>query len=369
MGTDLTVDRRKGAQGSGSWCSPASTITSCDVDNLRACYDSLESPTRRPEIDGVTKAAIRKEPRKATFRISRRDWAGWDTVRETKRRSYIPKAGSAERKCRWASAIWKTRSLRHRRPSGRSNRSTRPYSRRAAMDTDREATSTKCLDESRTHDPTRERINYMWWKPISRASSIKVNHEWMVKFLRHRIGDERVIRLIIRMLKSGILEGGLTHGHRAKEPRKGSILSPLFSNVYLHYVLDLWFRHRRVKAQASVEERRYYFRFADDFLACFQYRDDAAGIPSAAGRTESKGFGLKAGGGQDAQCIEFGRFARETAQKRGGKPKEFTFLGFTHYCGKDPRRLLQGETPNQPQEAGRRSAQVHGVDDQGSPGA
>ena len=155
-----------------------------------------------------------------------------------------------------------------------------------------------------------------------------VNHEWMVKFLRHRIGDERVIRLIIRMLKSSIMEGGLVRAVEAGTPQ-GSMISPLLSNIYLHYVLDLWFSKR---ASRQSRGEAYYFRFADDFLACFQYKSDAEDFQR---RLEDRleGFGLELAK-EKTRCIEFGRYARENAYNRGEKPKEFTFLGFTHYCGK-----------------------------------
>ncbi len=156
----------------------------------------------------------------------------------------------------------------------------------------------------------------------------EVNQQWLVKFLRHRIGDERVIRLIIRMLKSGIMEEGLVRATEKGTPQ-GLILSPLLSNIYLHYVLDLWFS-RRVSRQSRGQA--YYFRFADDFLVCFQYESDAKDFQQ---RLEDRleGFGLKVAK-EKTHCIEFGRFARENANKRGEKPKEFTFLGFTYYCGK-----------------------------------
>ena len=130
------------------------------------------------------------------------------------------------------------------------------------------------------------------------------------------------------MLKGGIMEEGLVRASEKGTPQ-GSILSPLLSNIYLHYVLDLWFS-RRVKRQSRGEA--YYFRFADDFLACFQYEGDA-GLFRNRLTDRLEGFGLEVAD-EKTRCIEFGRFARAEAQGRGGKPKEFTFLGFTHYCGK-----------------------------------
>ncbi len=110
---------------------------------------------------------------------------------------------------------------------------------------------------------------------------------------------------------------------------QGSILSPLLSNIYLHHVLDLWFRHT---VQPSCCGEAYSFRFADDFIACFQCRDDARRFDEQLPEWLSR-FGL-AVAAEKTRCIEFGRFARDSAYKRGEKPKEFTFLGFTHYCGK-----------------------------------
>ena len=184
----------------------------------------------------------------------------------------------------------------------------------------------KCVDDlGRTIQ--QKKVNWVAEADI-RSFFDKVNQDWMVKFLRHRIGDERVIRLIIRMLKSGILEDGLVRATEEGTPQ-GSIISPLLSNIYLHYVLDLWFSCR-VRRQCRGEA--YYFRFADDFLACFQYEDDAMSFMQRL-KDRLEGFGLQLAE-EKTQCIEFGRFARETAKARGTKPAGFTFLGFSHYCGK-----------------------------------
>jgi len=155
-----------------------------------------------------------------------------------------------------------------------------------------------------------------------------VHHEWLLKFLRQRIGDERVRRLIYRMLKAGIMEDGLVQATEVGTPQ-GSILSPLLSNVYLHYVLDIWFQ-RRIRRHCRGEA--YLYRFADDFVAGFQYQTDADDFLESLGKRMEE-FHLELAP-EKTRHLEFGRYARENAYHRGEKPKEFTFLGMTFFCGK-----------------------------------
>src|SRR5712692_2221024 len=154
-----------------------------------------------------------------------------------------------------------------------------------------------------------------------------VNQEWLMKFLEQRIGDERVLRLIVRMLKSGIMEDGLVRASDEGVPQGGN-LSPLLSNVYLHYTLDLWFERRFKRTCRGVA---YYFRYADDFLACFQYQEDAARFRNELGQRLAQ-FHLELETSK-TRLLEFGRFAAERARRRGQRPGTFDFLGFTHYCG------------------------------------
>jgi hypothetical protein len=130
------------------------------------------------------------------------------------------------------------------------------------------------------------------------------------------------------MLKAGIMEDGLVQAAEVGTPQ-GSILSPVLSNVYLHYVLDSWFQ-RRVRRQCQGEAS--LFRFADDFVACFQYQTDAESFLERLGH-RMEGFHLELAE-EKTQRLEFGRYARANAYRRGEKPKDFEFLGMTFFCGK-----------------------------------
>jgi RNA-directed DNA polymerase len=321
VGTDLTRIGEKARK------EPGLAFTSlyhhiCDVDNLRACYDTLEA-YKATGVDGVTKEEYGKNLEENLQDLSERlKRMGYRP--EPKRRSYIPKAGSEKGRPLGISC------LEDKIVEEATKRTLEPIYEAVFEDSSfgyrPGRNQHKCLDAlGRTIQ--QKKVNYVAEADI-KGFFDKVNHEWMIKFLRHRIGDERVIRLIIRMLKSGIMEDGLVHASEEGTPQ-GSILSPLLSNIYLHYVLDLWFS-RRVSRQSRGEA--YYFRFADDFVACFQYRDDAESFQRRL-KDRLEGFGLELAE-EKTQCMEFGRFAREEAYKRGEKPKEYTFLGFTHYCGK-----------------------------------
>ena len=157
-----------------------------------------------------------------------------------------------------------------------------------------------------------------------------LSHEWLVKFLEHRIADRRVIRLIQKWLNAGVLEDGKRMVSEIGTVQGGSI-SPLLANIYLHYVLDLWLEQWRQKqAKGDV----LFVRFADDFVAGFQHRQEAEQLLDGLRERFNK-FGLKLHPDK-TRLIEFGRFAAQDRRSRGqGKPDTFNFLGFTHCCGTD----------------------------------
>jgi len=156
-----------------------------------------------------------------------------------------------------------------------------------------------------------------------------LSHEWLITFIQHRIADKRVIKLINRWLKAGVLENNVYQQTEQGTPQGGSI-SPLLANIYLHYVLDLWVAWwRKHNATGDV----IIVRYADDFIVGFQYHKDAIQFLQDIKKRLNK-FNLKLHQ-QKTRLIEFGRYAAWRRAKRGqGKPETFEFLGFTHICGK-----------------------------------
>jgi group II intron reverse transcriptase/maturase len=159
-----------------------------------------------------------------------------------------------------------------------------------------------------------------------------LNHEWLIKFVEHRIADKRVVRHIQKWLNAGVMEEGKRIRQEEGTPQGGSI-SPLLANIYLHYVFDLWADQWRSKqAQGDV----IIVRYADDFVVGFQHESDAMKFQQEL-RERFRKFNLELHA-EKTRVIEFGRFAAERRKRRGkGKPETFNFLGFTHAC--DKRRV------------------------------
>jgi RNA-directed DNA polymerase len=172
------------------------------------------------------------------------------------------------------------------------------------------------------------KVNYILDADV-RSFFDSVSQEWLIKFVEHRIGDKRVIRLIQKWLKAGVLEGG-TVTVSEKGTGQGAVISPLLANVYLHYVLDLYAeRWRRRVATGDM----IFVRYADDFIVGFQHEGDARRFLDAL-RERLAEFALSLHP-EKTRLIEFGRFAAERRKRRGlGKPETFNFLGFTFICGK-----------------------------------
>jgi group II intron reverse transcriptase/maturase len=176
---------------------------------------------------------------------------------------------------------------------------------------------------------TRKKVDYVVDLDI-RSFFDKVEHGHLEKFVRHRIGDERLVRLILKWLRAGVVEDGQWFETKEGTPQ-GAVVSPLLANLYLHYVLDLWVTAWRKKvARGDV----IVVRYADDAVLGFQYREEAEKFLEEL-RERVRKFGLELHP-EKTRLIEFGRYATERRAKRGaGKPETFNFLGFTHICGKN----------------------------------
>ena len=174
----------------------------------------------------------------------------------------------------------------------------------------------------------RRRVNWILDLDV-RGFFDNVSHEWLVKFVEHRIADRRIIRLIQKWLKAGVSEEGKWSETKVGTPQ-GAVASPLLANIYLHYVFDLWVKQwRRKLAQGDM----IVVRYADDAVLGFEHRSEAEAFLKQLGERMQK-FGLELHS-EKTRLIEFGRYAEEKRERRGeGKPETFDFLGFTHSCGK-----------------------------------
>ncbi len=156
-----------------------------------------------------------------------------------------------------------------------------------------------------------------------------ISHDWLMRFVEHRIADRRVLRLVKKWLNAGVLEDGQVTRVEEGAPQ-GASASPLLANLYLHYVLDLWIQQwRRKTARGDV----IVVRWADDFIVGFQYEEEAVRFLNEL-RTRFAKFDLELHP-EKTRLIEFGRFAVERRKRCGrSKPETFDFLGFTHIAGK-----------------------------------
>jgi RNA-directed DNA polymerase len=175
----------------------------------------------------------------------------------------------------------------------------------------------------------RRKVNWVLDADI-RDFFTRLDQSWLEKFLEHRIADRRVLRLIRKWLKAGVIEDGVWSETVEGTPQ-GASASPLLANVYLHYVFDLWAEQwRRRHARGDV----IIVRFADDYIAGFEHHRDAQRfLADLRGRLAKFALELHA---EKTRLIEFGRYAAERRSARGlGKPETFGFLGFTHICARE----------------------------------
>lgn len=172
------------------------------------------------------------------------------------------------------------------------------------------------------------KVRYVYEVDI-REYFTRVNHDWIRKMIRERIADKTILRLIDKWLKAGVMKEG-----KAIRPegglQQGGPISCVLANLYLHYVVDLWFEKVFKK---RIEGEAYMTRFVDDFVCCFQNKGDAEKFDQEL-KTRMKKFNLEIAE-EKTRIIEFGRFARKDLAERGKKPETFTFLGFDHVCGVD----------------------------------
>jgi RNA-directed DNA polymerase len=293
-----------------------------DVDRLRAAYWAL-NPRAATGVDGVTWRTYGQDLEGNLRDLHARVHRGSYRPRPS-RRAYIPKADGRLRPLGIAALEDK---ILQRAVVGVLN---------AIYEADFVGFSYGFRPGRSPHDALdalavgiwRRRVNWVLDADI-RDFFTRLDRGWLEEFLEHRIADRRVLRLIRKWLKAGVIEDGVWSETVEGTPQ-GASASPLLANVYLHYAFDLWAeRWRRRQARGDM----IVVRFADDYIAGFEHEEDARRFLAEL-RDRLARFGLELAP-EKTRLIEFGRFAAERRRARGlGKPETFQFLGFTHICGK-----------------------------------
>jgi RNA-directed DNA polymerase len=293
-----------------------------DVDRLRAAYWALE-PKAAPGVDGVTWWDYGQDLEAKLQDLHARVHRGAYRARPS-RRVYIAKADGRQRPLGVAALEDK---LLQRAVVEVLN---------AIYETDflgfsygfRPGRSPHQALDALAAGIYRRRVNWVLDADI-RGFYDAIDHGWMLRFLEHRIADRRMLRLIRKWLKAGVIENG-EWSATVQGTAQGASVSPLLSNVYLHYVFDLWaeqWRRRHARGDVTL------VRFADDYIAGFEHQSDAQQFLADL-RDRFAKFALELHPDK-TRLIEFGRFAARNRARRGlGKPETFGFLGFTHICGK-----------------------------------
>jgi RNA-directed DNA polymerase len=292
------------------------------ISRLRAAYWAL-NPRAATGVDGVTWAAYGRDLDANLQDLHARVHRGGYRPRPS-RRAYIPKADGRQRPLGIAALEDK---ILQRAVTGVLN---------AIYETDfagfsygfRPGRSPHHALDALAVGIERKSVNWVLDADI-RDFFTSLDHGWLEKFLEHRIADKRMLRLLRKWLRAGVIEDGKWSQTLEGAPQ-GASASPLLANVYLHYVFDLWARWWRSRyAHGDV----VIVRFADDFIVGFQHQGDAQRFLADLRERFAK-FGLELHG-QKTRLIEFGRHAARRREARGlGKPETFDFLGFTHICGK-----------------------------------
>jgi RNA-directed DNA polymerase len=291
-----------------------------DVDRLRAAYWALR-PKAAAGVDGVTWTDYGQDLEENLRDLHARVHRGSYRARPS-RRAYIPKAGG------------------RLRPLGIASLEDKVLQRatvevlNAIYETDflgfsygfRPGRSPHHALDALAAGIVRRKVNWVLDADV-RDFFTRLDQAWMERFLEHRIADRRVLRLIRKWISAGVIEDGAWTSCDEGVPQ-GASASPLLANVYLHYVFDLWAdQWRRRHARGDV----ILVRFADDYVAGFEHRDDAERFLADL-RDRFAEFNLELAD-EKTRLIEFGRFAAQRRKARAlGRPETFDFLGFTHCC-------------------------------------